>query len=81
MEQKTEKMLLLTENIVIITRIDIFHSLLLIMILSHFLSLYVVITAVAAPVLCVCVCVCVRVRVCVCVCVCVCDVLGCRLTY
>ena len=60
MEQKTEKMLLHTENIVIITEIDIFHSLLLIVILSHFFSLYVVITAVAAPVcfFCVCVCVC-----------------------
>ena len=56
MEQKTEKMLLLTENIVIITKIDIFHSLLLIVILSHFFSLYVVNTAVAAPALCVCVC-------------------------
>ena len=56
MEQKTEKMLLHTENIVIITKIDIFHSLLLIVILSHFFSLYVVITAVAAPAFFLCVC-------------------------
>ena len=52
-------MLLHTENIVIITKIDIFHSLLLIVILSHFFSLYVVITAVATPAFFVCVCVCV----------------------
>ena len=77
MEQKTEKMLLHTENIVIITKIEIFHSLLLIVILSHFFSLYVVITAVAAPALCVCVCVCFTLflffvlSVCLAVCVCV----------
>ena len=76
MEQKTEKMLLLRENIVIITKIDIFHLLLLIVILSHVFSLYVVITAVAAPAfVCVCVCVlpyfcslcCLFVWLCVCV--------------
>ena len=72
MEQKTEKMLLLTENIVIITKIDIFHSLLLIVILSHFFSLYVVNTAVAAPALCVCVFYLIFVLCVVCLAVCVC---------
>ena len=66
-------MLLLTENIVIITKIEIFHSLLLIMILSHFFSLHVVITAVAAPALCVCVyLIFVLCVVCLFGCVCVC---------